>query len=65
MTDDEVDFINRIFSKMNVKMYNISFNILKNKFDAEEAVSQTFLKIIDNIEKISVLPCPQIEPYCT
>ncbi len=32
-------------------MYNISFNMLKNKFDAEEAVSQTFLKIIDNIEK--------------
>ncbi len=64
MTDDEVDFINRIFSKMNVKMYNISFNILKNKFDAEEAVSQTFLKIIDNIEKIFALPCPQIEPYC-
>ena len=49
---------------MNVKMYNISFNILKDKFDAEEAVAQTFLKIINNIEKISVLPCPQIEPYC-
>lgn len=64
MTDDEVDFINKIFSKMNVKMYNISFNILKNKYDAEEAVAQTFLKIIDNIEKISALPCPQIEPYC-
>ncbi|WP_064505541.1 RNA polymerase sigma factor [Defluviitalea phaphyphila] len=64
MTDDEVDFINKIFSKMNVKMYNISFNILKDKFDAEEAVSQTFLKIIENIKKISTLPCSQIEPYC-
>ncbi len=52
---------------MNVKMYNISFNILKNKFDAfdaEEALAQTFLKIIDNIDKISKLPCPQIEPHC-
>ena len=64
MTDDEIDFINKIFSKMNIKMYNISFNILRDNFDAEEAVSQTFLKIIDNIEKISALPCPQIEPYC-
>ena len=64
MTDDEKNFINKIFSKMNAKMYNISFNILRDKFDAEEAVSQTFLKIIDNIEKISALPCPQIEPYC-
>lgn len=64
MTDDESDFINKLFSKMNEKMYNISFKILRDKFDAEEAVAQTFLKIIDNIEKISNLPCPQIEPYC-
>lgn len=64
MPDSERDFINDLYSKMNVKMYNISFNILRNKFDAEEAVGQTFLKIIDNIEKISNLPCPQIEPYC-
>ena len=64
LTDNEIDFIDKIFSKMNIKMYSISFNILKNKFDAEEAVAQTFLKIINNIEKISALPCPQIEPYC-
>jgi len=64
MSDDERDLINRIFSKTNVKMYNISFNILRNKLDAEEAVAQTFLKIVENIEKISALPCPQIEPYC-
>lgn len=64
MSDDEIDFINQIYSKMNVKMYNISFNILRNKFDAEEAISQTFLKIIENIDRISSLPCPQIEPYC-
>lgn len=49
---------------MNVKMYNISFNILKSHYDAEEALSQTFLKIIDNIGRISDLPCPQIEAYC-
>ncbi|OZV10392.1 hypothetical protein CIW83_20600 [Tissierella sp. P1] len=64
MSDDEKDLIDRVFSKMNIKMYNISLNMLRNKFDAEEAVAQTFLKIIDNIEKISALPCPRIEPYC-
>ncbi len=64
MSDSERDFINDLFLKMNVKMYNISFNILRDKFDAEEALAQTFLKVIDNIEKISKLPCPQIEPYC-
>ena len=64
MTDEEINFINRLFLKMNAKMYNISFNILRNKYDAEETVAQTFLKIIDNIEKISALPCPQMEAYC-
>ena len=58
------EFINQLFLRMNVKMYNISFNILKNKFDAEEALAQAFLKIIENVEKISALPCPQMEAYC-
>lgn len=42
----------------------MGFKILRSHSDAEEAVSQTFLKIIDHIDKISKLPCPQIAPYC-
>lgn len=64
LSDEEDDLINKIFSKMNKKMYNISYKRLESKADAEEAVSQTFLKTIRYIEKISKLPCPQIEPYC-
>ena len=64
MLEDRKEFINELFFKMNEKMYNISFNILRNKFDAEEALAQTFLKIIENIEKVSALPCPQMEAYC-
>lgn len=64
ISDEEEDLINKIFSKMNKKMYNISYKKLESKADAEEAVAQTFLKIIKHIEKISKLPCPQIEPYC-
>lgn len=64
ITNYEEEIISNIFSKMNVKMYNISFKILRDKYDAEDAVAQTFYKIADNIEKISALPCPQIEPYC-
>ncbi len=64
LSEIEKDLINNIFSKINVKLYNISFSILRSHSDAEEAVSQTFLKIIDHIEKVSSLPCPQIEPYC-
>lgn len=64
ISEEEIDLINKIFSKTNVKMYNISFDILRNRIDAEEAVSEAFLKIIENIDKISSLPCPKIEPYC-
>ncbi|MBU5330858.1 sigma-70 family RNA polymerase sigma factor [Anaerocolumna aminovalerica] len=64
ISEDEKDLVNHIFSKMNVKMYHISFNILRSHIDAEEAVAQTFLKIMEHIEKISALPCPQREPYC-
>lgn len=64
ISSEEKDLVNEIFSRMNEKMYYISYNILKSKMDAEEAVAQAFLKIIENIERISALPCPQRDPYC-
>lgn len=64
ISENEKDLVNHIFSKMNVKMYNISFNILRSHSDAEEAVAQTFFKIIEHIDKISALPCPERDPYC-
>lgn len=64
ISDYEKDLANKIFSKMNVKLFNISFGILRSQHDAEEAVAQTFLNIMKYIEKISALPCPEIEPYC-
>lgn len=64
ISESEKDFVNEVFLKMHKKMYRISFKKLKTKFDAEEAVAQTFYKIVDNIEKISSLPCPEVEPYC-
>lgn len=64
LSDDEKDLINQIFKDSNVKLYNISFQILRSHSDAEEAVSQTFLKIVSSIEKISRLPGPEIAPYC-
>lgn len=64
LSDDEKELVDRIFEEHNVLFYNISLNILHSQAEAEEAVSQAFLKIIENIEKISKLPSPQIAPYC-
>ncbi|MDF3004506.1 MAG: sigma-70 family polymerase sigma factor [Oscillospiraceae bacterium] len=64
LSDTEKDLVNQIFKDSNIKLYNISFQILRSHSDAEEAVSQTFLKIISSIEKISRLPGSKIMPYC-
>ncbi len=64
LSDSEKELVNQLFKESNVKLYNISFKILRSHSDAEEAVSEAFLKIMDHIEKIAKLPGPQITPYC-
>lgn len=64
MSDSEKDLVNQIFVSMNVKLYNISLSMLQSHHDAEEAVAQTFLKIMNHIERISDIPDTRIEPYC-
>lgn len=64
LSDDERDLVNEIFSESNVLLYNISMSLLHSHADAEDAVAQTFLKVMEHIEKISNLPCPKVAPYC-
>lgn len=45
-------------------MFSLAFSILKNKEDTEEAVSNAFIKIMENIDKISKIKCHEIAPYC-
>lgn len=63
-SEEEKNLINEIFSRLNAQMYNVSYKVLRNKHDVEEALSETFLKVMQNIDKISALPHSQIEPYC-
>lgn len=44
-------------------MYAISYDILKNKMDAEDAVHQSFIKIAENFTKVSLIPCNEIKAY--
>lgn len=45
------------------KLYAVAFSILKNQHKAEDAVSESFLKIIKHFEKIISLPCTKMEAY--
>jgi RNA polymerase sigma-70 factor (ECF subfamily) len=45
-TEEERDIVTRLYIAYEKMMYNIAFGILKNKQDAEDAVSETFIRII-------------------
>ena len=64
MKEEEIHFINKTYMDMNVKMYNMSFNILGDQYDAEKVVAETFFKVIENMDIIADLSSSQITPYC-
>ena len=64
LSDREKDLVDQIFKEHNVKLYNISLKILHSEQDAQDAVAQTFLKIMDHIDKIKKIPCHERLPFC-
>ncbi len=54
-TDEERDLVTRIYTHFERMMYKIALGILKNPQDAEDAVSEAFIRIIKNLDKISGL----------
>lgn len=64
LSEEEHDFINALFCQSNAFLYNISFSILHSHADAEDAVAEAYIKIMEHIEKIHKLPCPQMTSYC-
>ena len=44
-------------------MYHIAYKILNHQQDAEDAVQQAFIKIAENIDKISKPVCPKTQSY--
>lgn len=64
LNDEQRALVERIFHEHRVHFQRISFKIVKSEEAAEDVVSTTFVKIMDNIEKISELPCPQMTAFC-
>lgn len=44
-------------------MFKTAYSILKNDFEAEDAVHEAFIIVIKNLEKISEIKCPQTHAY--
>lgn len=64
-TEDERNLVTRLFSLYERKMYVIAFGILKNKQDAEDAVSESFIKLINNLDRIRDINSPECKGFIT
>ena len=62
-TDEEKDIFERIYRDNAQDMYAVAYAVLHNREDAEDAVHQSFLKIADNLTKISQMPCHEMRAY--
>lgn len=58
------DLVEDIYIDLNKKLYNYGLSLLKNKEDTEEALSLTYIKIMENLEKIRALPEEKLKAYC-
>ena len=53
--ESDREYVKDLYIKYEQAMFKIAYNILHNKTDAEDAVQNTFIKIIDNLEKIRAI----------
>ena len=58
-TEEDRSLIEELYIKYEQAMYNSAIGILHNKYDAEDAVQEAFLRIINNIEKIKRVPADE------
>lgn len=64
LSDDFQKIVDELYKENYAFFFNVSNNILKSKEKAEDAVAEAFLKIIDNIERISSIPCHKRVGFC-
>jgi RNA polymerase sigma-70 factor (ECF subfamily) len=67
-SEEERSFVEEIYHRYHTKMLAICMSILKNTADAEDALTDTFLRIIDNLEKFTAVEedhLPGLIAICT
>ena len=57
-TNEEKNQFEQLYIMYKGLMFHVAMKILKNEFDAEDAVHQAFLSLIENLKKISDVKCP-------
>ena len=53
----------RIYVKYHRLIYHVAYQILHNNEDAEDAVQETFMRVVENFSKISEPICPKTKNF--
>jgi len=62
-TPEEKSLFEQIYLEYRGLMYHVAYEILHNDQDAEDAVHQAFVKIVENIKKNDDPVCPKTHGY--
>ena len=62
-SQEDKDGFAGLYKQYRHRMYHIAFAVLKDRNDAEDAVSEAFLRIARSYKKISALDCKKQEGY--
>lgn len=63
LDQEDKDFVSDLYTSYKDRLYSLALSLLKNKADAEDALSLTYIKIIENIERIKALPEEKVSSY--
>lgn len=63
LNSEDVLLLEVIYNKYSKFMYKVAYNILHNKYDAEDAVQQTLIKLSSCIEKIDDQECKKTRNF--
>lgn len=62
-SDEDKSKFEQLYIMYKGLMFHVAMKILKNEFDAEDAVHQAFLSLIENLKKKSDVKCPKTRAY--
>lgn len=62
-TEEERSKMEQLYDEYERLLYSIAFRYMHDSYRAEDAVHDTFVKIIDHLDSISEVKCPQTRAF--
>lgn len=62
-TSEDKSFVEGLYNDYEREMYSVAYSVLKNRADAEDAVHETFLRVINNIDRLRTFTCHELKLY--